>query len=116
MKNDEELIHRAIWQHIQIRGDKRVIAYHCPNGEARSKATGSRLKAMGVVAGVPDLCFILTDGRPAFLELKRIGGKMSPAQIDFAARCDVLGVEIATAYTIDQALSILAAWGVLKET
>ncbi len=54
-----------------------------PNGEARSRTTGARLKAEGVSAGVPDL-FI-----PAWrvwIEMKRAdGGTVSPAQKDWHA-------------------------------
>jgi len=53
-----------------------------PNGEARSRATGARLKAEGVSAGVPDLCI------PAWgvwIEMKRAdnGGTVSASQRDW---------------------------------
>lgn len=112
--NDEELIHRAVVQHLRLRGDPRVIWYHVTNAP-RSAASGARLKAMGMLAGVPDLAFILADGRPAFLELKSGKNKLSPEQTDFAKRCDAIGVECASAWGIDQALAVLIAWGVLPE-
>ena len=112
MKNDEELIHRAVVQHLRLRADPRVIWYHVTNAP-RSAASGARLKAMGMLAGVPDLAFVLADGRPAFLELKVGKNKMSPGQTEFALRCEAIGVPCACAWGIDQALSILEAWGVL---
>ena len=113
MARDEEQFHRSLVQHLRLRADKRVVWFHVPNGEYRSKATGGRLKAMGVLAGVPDLTFILPDASVCFLELKRKGGVTSPAQHDFARRCDAICVELAVVYDIDQALSILTAWGVI---
>lgn len=57
-----------------------VLIHAIPNGGARSKATAGRLKAEGVVAGMPDL-FI-----PAWLlwiEMKRTkGGSLSKEQKD----------------------------------
>jgi len=67
--------------------DVRIFAI--PNGEARSRTTGARLKAEGVSAGVPDL-FI-----PAWLvwiEMKRQrGGAVSPAQRDWHRYLESIG-------------------------
>lgn len=111
---DEEIIQRSLVEHLRLYADKDCIWLHIPNGEARSKAAGGRLKAMGTLAGAPDLMFILPDATVCFLELKRPRGVTSPAQYDFATRCGRIGVEIATVYDIDTALRILTAWGVLQ--
>ena len=56
--------------------------HHTPNGGKRSKAAAGRLKAMGVVAGIPDVCLPV----PArgfygmYIELKAPGETPSPAQ------------------------------------
>ena len=34
---------------------RHFVMYHIPNGGRRNKITGARLKAEGVVAGVPDV-------------------------------------------------------------
>lgn len=41
----------------RVQGQLPAVAYafHVPNGEKREKATGARLKAMGVRPGVPDV-------------------------------------------------------------
>lgn len=111
----EEVFHKALverlrWEHA----DKRCLWWHTPNGGPRSKGAAGKLKAMGVLPGVPDLQFMFPDGHVAFLELKRPNGVMSEAQYDFESRCRRYGVEYAVAYSMDQAVEILTAWGVLK--
>lgn len=114
-RNDPEAqMQMAVWQHIVLRKPKNVIAYAVPNGEKRSKRTAGRLKAQGVVAGVADLAFVLSDGRAAFMELKAAGGRLSPAQKAFQDQCAAMEVEHAVCASLDSALSILTAWGVIK--
>lgn len=110
----EAELHRAIVETLRkaARGD--VIWFHCPNGEHRNAVTGARLKALGVRAGVADLCFVLPGGRAAFLELKRGNGRLSRYQHAFAAACERAGALHAVASTIDDALACLRGWGVLS--
>lgn len=57
----------------------RILAI--PNGSQRSRTTGARLKAEGVVAGVPDL---LVPAWNLWIEMKRAdGGTVSAAQKDW---------------------------------
>lgn len=112
-RDDEYQLQKAIWQHIMLLKPANVIAYAVPNGEHRSKRTGARLKAMGVVAGVPDFAFVLADGRAAFLELKSSRGRLSPGQKAFADQCLSMEVEYAVSADLDTCLNILTAWGVI---
>jgi len=91
-----------------------VIWFHVPNGEKRSRRTGGKLKKMGVRRGVPDFVFVLQNRQAAFLELKTGDGVLSPAQDDFAERCSAIGAPYAIARSIDDAISILSAWGAIK--
>ena len=83
--------------------DVRIFAI--PNGEARSRTTGARLKAEGVSAGVPDL-FI-----PAWLvwiEMKRQrGGAVSPAQRDWHSYLKSLGHTVIVARGQEEAWRML---------
>ena len=61
--------------------------FHCPNGGKRSKASGARLKRMGVRAGVPDL-LIFRERSPVVniaIELKVPSGRgrLSSQQTDW---------------------------------
>lgn len=113
--NPEERLQVAIVEHLRLLAPANVIWYAVPNGEKRSKRTAGRLKAQGVVSGISDLAFVLSDGRAAFLELKSPTGRLSPAQKAFGERCAAMEVEYAVSSDLDQCLSILRAWGVLPK-
>lgn len=56
----------------------QVLIFAIPNGGARSLATAGRLKAEGVVKGVPDL---FVPAWELWIEMKRTkGGSLSPEQ------------------------------------
>lgn len=112
-RSDEETDQRALIKHLRLRADRRVVFFAVPNGEHRSKATGARLKAAGVLAGVADIILFLPDASVFCLEMKTRDGKQSPAQIDFQSRCEAIGVNYAVAYGLDHALQILEGIGVL---
>ena len=60
---------------------RHFVMYHIPNGGRRDKITGARLKAEGVVAGVPDV--FLASPRQGFhglyIEMKRQRGGTAPS-------------------------------------
>lgn len=57
---------------------KLELMFHIPNGGRRDKATGAKLKAEGVKAGVPDICLPIPKGpyHGLFIEMK--AGKNKP--------------------------------------
>lgn len=55
MKRPEEQLHRACVAYLQAALPKPWLVWHTPNGGGRSKAEAGILKAMGVLAGMPDL-------------------------------------------------------------
>jgi hypothetical protein len=59
-----------------------VILFSIPNGGQRNIVTARRLKEEGVLPGVPDLFLAKPVGHYAglFLEIKKIGGRISKAQ------------------------------------
>lgn len=109
----EEELQKAIWQHIKLLANPNTIAFAVPNGIPSSKRTGARFKATGMVAGIPDLVFVLENGQVAFLELKSVGGRLSPEQRAFMEKCQRLRINHAVCADIDSALLILRGWGVL---
>lgn len=70
------------WLELQYPDVARWV-FHVPNGGARSRVTGARLKAMGVRQGVPDL--MLCAPRNGFhglaVELKAAKGRPTPEQL-----------------------------------
>lgn len=80
------------------------VMYHIPNGGRRDAVTGARLKAEGVVAGVPDI-FLAVPWRGfagLYIELKRQkGSKVSEAQENVIARLRQAGyrVEVCKGWT-----------------
>jgi hypothetical protein len=88
---------------------------HFPAGELRSAATGARLKRQGLKPGWPDYLFISPGGRLHCLELKRRGSKLSDAQEAFGAWCSHRpSVRWCVAYSYDEAIATVTAWGVLR--
>lgn len=70
----------VMWFRLQYPG--RVI-FAIPNGGGRSKAEAGRLKAEGVLAGVPDLFIAEAAGQwhGLFIEMKDgKNGRLSPSQ------------------------------------
>ena len=64
----------------------RLRYFHIPNGGKRSKIEVAIMKGLGVKAGVPYLCGLITNGPTLFFELKAPGkGKSSDAQLEWAA-------------------------------
>ena len=115
-RNDEEdRLQMAVVQYLRLMGDPDVIWWHTPNQGVRSKRTAGRLKAMGVLAGIPDLTFVFPGGVVAMMELKTPKGVMSKAQKALEEKCHKLGVEHAVCYSIDTALEVLRWWKVLPE-
>ena len=57
----------------------RGLLYHVPNGELRDDITAAKLKAMGVVPGIPDIVFHYRQ-RTFFFEFKKPGEDASNAQ------------------------------------
>ena len=66
----EYLVHRSI---VDWLNDEDILYFHIPNGELRNKRTGSKLKKLGVLAGVPDLQLFMASkaGSSLFIEVKR---------------------------------------------
>lgn len=86
------------WFRQTYRG---VRIFAIPNGEARSRTTGARLKAEGVSAGVPDLFIpeLLT-----WVEMKRAdGGVVSDAQANWHTYLRGLGHRVIVARGLEDA-------------
>jgi hypothetical protein len=106
----EELLQRAVIEHLRLRAPKDVVYFHVPNGGKRSKVEGARFKLMGVVAGVPDLV-LGRSGRMYAMELKARGGKPSDEQYAVMEWFRAAGIQTVWVDNLDAALEWLARWG-----
>ena len=104
---------RAVIEHLAWRARPGVFAFHVPNGGWRSRVEGAILKAIGTVAGVPDIVCIF-QGRVYALELKAGRGRLTDVQRVVHERLREAGANVAIAHGIDQAVARLEAWNLLR--
>ena len=71
-----------------LRG--RVFAI---NNNSINGIKGAMNKAMGVVAGVADMCYLKPEGQTCWIEWKTESGRQSPEQVKFQQLCLSLGHE-----------------------
>lgn len=82
----EEKLHRACVEYLRVALPSPWFCFHVPNGGGRSKAEAGILKAMGVLAGIPDL-FIMgpadhdTSGAPLGCTVIAIEFKAPPKRL-----------------------------------
>jgi VRR-NUC domain len=88
--------------------------FHPGSGELRDPVVGAKLKRMGLQKGIPDFVLIPPSGRVCFLELKRIGERLSEEQAAFQTWAIAHGVPYCVAHTLDDALAALSSWDCLR--
>jgi hypothetical protein len=89
---------------------------HLPLGEYRTPATAARLARMGVTRGWPDFMFFScnTGDLVHFLELKRVGGRLSEDQEEIARHLIAGGCWYHVADNFDDALRVLREAGIVR--
>jgi hypothetical protein len=112
--NPEHKIQVALMDYLALAARPEVHYFAIPNQSNRHIANAAKMKAEGVRAGTPDLCFMLPAGRVAWLEMKAEGGSLSTAQKWFRDLCGRLGHHWAMARSVDEALEKLTEWDALK--
>lgn len=100
--------------YLNLGGRKDLYWFAIPNGGFRHIRVATALKAEGVRAGTPDLCFLLPEGRVAWLEMKAAKGHLSPDQKQFRDKALSLNHHWAVANDVDEAIRIISSWGVLR--
>lgn len=113
MKRPEQAIHQAVVAHLNARAESRTFFWHTPNEGKRGWVNAAALKAMGLVAGVPDL-LILHGGKMYALELKAPGGRLTPSQRLVMERMSECGATVAAVFALDEAIITLECWGILR--
>jgi len=110
----EHKIQTALMDYLMFAGRKDLFWFAIPNQSNRHIHNAAKMKAEGVRSGIPDLCFMLDQGRVAWLEMKTQIGRLSDTQKAFRDRAQALGHHWAMARSVDEAIPHLTAWGVLK--
>lgn len=91
----------------------QLVFWHTPNGELRDEGTGRKLKQMGLRAGVPDLAVIIPPaGHLGFIEFKAPDERPDDNQRLFMDDAMQRGAMCAIAYTLDDVIAALKAWGI----
>jgi hypothetical protein len=105
---------RALVQIVRLSECPNVIWHSIPNEGARSARFGAELKAMGLKPGVADMIFVI-DGKAHYLELKSSTGRLTDTQRLFAADCRAAQIPHGVAYSLDEAVDLLTAWGAIEK-
>ena len=111
----EHLIQVRLVNELKAKAAPGVFWFAIPNQSNRGAVSGQKMKDEGVVSGVADLCVMLPQGRVAWLEMKKPGGRLSDTQKQFRDQCNLLGHPWAVAYSVQEALIYLRSWGALME-
>lgn len=110
----EHKLQVQLMDYLAVAGRRDLHWFAVPNGGHRHIAQASRLKAEGVRSGTPDLCFMLPEGKVAWLEMKTAKGTLGPAQKAFRDLAGRLGHQWGLARSVDEAIVLLSRWGVLR--
>lgn len=109
----EDSIHKAVADHLRIRGASGLVWWHSPNDGKRSFKSASRLKTMGMRRGVSDIC-ALHAGKFYALELKAEDGRPTVEQLKFLSDVNEAGGYSCLCYGLDRAVAVLESWGLIK--
>jgi hypothetical protein len=113
-RRPEHTLQVKLMKYLSEYAYPEMVYFAVSNGELRHIRVALRLKAEGVLPGVPDVCFLLPYGKAGWLELKSRHGVVSDPQLGFAAKAKRLGHLWAFARTLNDAIIILKYWGVIK--
>jgi len=106
-------IHRAVVELLNRAARPGVAWTHMPAGELRDPAVAGKLAGMGTKPGWPDL-LLIKGGRLYGLELKRVDGRVSPAQVRAHGNLLLAGAVVAVARGLDEAIAKLKEWEMIR--
>lgn len=106
-------IHKAVVKQLRSLGTPGAVWWHTPNDAKRGYKNASRLKSMGMRAGVSDILAV-HNGEIFALELKADKGRPTESQLQFLDDLRSAGGHGVVAEGLDEALACLRAWNVLR--
>jgi hypothetical protein len=121
MRRPEQIIHKAVADHLRQRGAPGLLWWHTAQGvklggkrnRKGANIQGAIMKGLGVRAGVSDI-LALHDGKFFALELKAPDGRPSEDQLEFIADVRANGGFTCVAEGLTEALRTLETWGLLR--
>lgn len=115
---DQEQMTVMSWAHRTKFKDGRLSDYlfHIPNGGSRNIIEATKLKKMGVKAGVPDLQLIVPNGliHGLWIELKSKAGKLQPSQRLMIQRLEAQGYMCKVCFGADEAINEIKKYLMLE--
>lgn len=115
---DQEQMTVMSWAHRTKFKDGRLSDYlfHIPNGGSRNIIEATKLKKMGVKAGVPDLQLIVPNGEVhgLWIELKAQKGKLQPSQQIMIQRLEAQGYMCKVCFGADEAINEIKKYLMLE--
>ena len=115
---DTEQINVITWAQWQQQAHPELeLLHHCPNGGSRNKAEAVKLKQMGVVAGMPDLCLPVAKGIyiGLYVEMKYNKGRLEESQKNMLKKLAAAGHYCAVCYGSEAAIEVIREYIGLKE-
>lgn len=110
-KPEHELQVAIVNRSMALAGEfPEILLLHAiPNGDFRGWGVGTKLKAEGVIPGVPDLCMPVARGgfHGFYLELKKSGGRVSDDQWEFMEALHEQGYFVRVTNHLQTALEII---------
>jgi hypothetical protein len=89
-----------------------VVAFYIPNDVRVTKREAARLKWLGLLPGIPDICIVDRLGAVFFIEVKTPTGTVSPPQRQVMDRLIALGAPCAVVRSVDELPALFDRWGI----
>lgn len=115
MKQDKDLEHAhqvtVVNKFRQDYTEEQGIIFSIPNGDYRHQSIAVRLKAEGLLAGIPDLCILKKGGAILFVEMKKLkGGSVSTEQKKIHPIMKNLGFQVIVCRGYEEAIKAIEAF------
>ena len=110
----EHLVQSGLMGLLAYRMRPTVVRFSIPNGGLRHARVQNQLIDEGLLPGMVDLGFCYEQGRTFWLEMKNKNGSLRDEQKGVKYKLEQLGHDWALARSVDEAMELLAARGLLK--